>query len=555
MYTDSSMAMKSASQQDLQAQRTRVESLSREKLSPEEEKAKMRSACEGFEAVFIQQMWDQMRATLPKEGLLQSKEEEQWQSMYSQELGKSMASSGGIGLADMMMEQLTRNRDDLGVVSRNTPPRRNGLEIAPAPLLPATSSNAPAQTASASQAAPAPGVQPAGTSPNSAAMSIYEGEAVQPHGDMPDADGNLTGTPAAEQKGAGFDPAEQRATATESTPPNVRQTLDELTSQLLAQGQEVPGLNSPVNDANAPIVTKVTYTSNLPAGQRSGLDPAMLAELHQQNVQKNLAQNAVPPNQKPANPSQPVAAPAFAESLNPVPNRPAAPIAPATKPGVPAPGEDILAGIVTRFNPEASSPRNEILLASLNSSAPASTGLTGIQAQAGGPALRSPENVGHNVALGDPAPGLTEINAPVQGRISSGFGWRHDPLNGQRSWHAGVDIQAQPGESVQASRAGVVSFAGQHPELGNLVVVEHGDGLRTLYGHNAHLSVQVGDPVSQGMELAEAGSSGRAAGTHVHFEVRRDDLALNPEPLLRQPFLQANSLQPAQSKPTGVSHV
>ena len=80
----------------------------------------------------------------------------------------------------------------------------------------------------------------------------------------------------------------------------------------------------------------------------------------------------------------------------------------------------------------------------------------------------------------------------------------------------------------------MVSFAGEHPELGNLVVVEHGDGLRTFYGHNRSIEVRAGQTVSTGTELARAGASGRASGTHVHFEVRRGDLALNPEPLIRQ---------------------
>ena len=122
----------------------------------------------------------------------------------------------------------------------------------------------------------------------------------------------------------------------------------------------------------------------------------------------------------------------------------------------------------------------------------------------------------------------------MSGDISSGFGWRADPFTGRRSWHAGVDIKAEPGEAVRAARGGVVSFAGEHPELGNLVVVEHGDGLRTFYGHNRSIEVRAGQTVSTGTELARAGASGRASGTHVHFEVRRGDLALNPEPLIRQ---------------------
>jgi murein DD-endopeptidase MepM/ murein hydrolase activator NlpD len=108
-----------------------------------------------------------------------------------------------------------------------------------------------------------------------------------------------------------------------------------------------------------------------------------------------------------------------------------------------------------------------------------------------------------------------------------------DPLTGRRAWHAGVDIKAQPGESVLAARDGVVSFAGRHPELGNLIIVDHGEGLRSFYGHNQTMRVSAGQQVGAGTEIAQAGASGRAAGPHVHFEVRRGELAINPEPLLR----------------------
>ena len=143
-----------------------------------------------------------------------------------------------------------------------------------------------------------------------------------------------------------------------------------------------------------------------------------------------------------------------------------------------------------------------------------------------------------SVALGNPAPPRGSLAAPVTGDISSGFGWRLDPLTGRRAWHAGVDIKAEPGESVRAARSGVVTFAGEHAELGILVVLDHGDGLRTFYGHNQELDVKPGQRVDTGTELAKAGASGRAAGPHLHFEVRRGDLALNPEPLLRQRDIQ-----------------
>ena len=144
------LAVNTAAQQDIAARRREMEALSKS-ADPEAQRAKLRDACEGFEAIFLQKMWEQMRATLPKDGLMHSKEEEMWQSMYDQELGKSMAASGGIGLADMMMRQLDRNDGAISDATRQSTMRRPVLEVPPAPLLPPSPApeNTPAGTASA----------------------------------------------------------------------------------------------------------------------------------------------------------------------------------------------------------------------------------------------------------------------------------------------------------------------------------------------------------------------------------------------------------------------
>ena len=97
------------SRRELQARLAGLGDLNGKKLTPEAKAKKLREACEGFESVFIQKMWQEMRNTLPKNGLLQGRDERFWQDMYDQELAKSMTSAGGIGLADMMYEQLSRN--------------------------------------------------------------------------------------------------------------------------------------------------------------------------------------------------------------------------------------------------------------------------------------------------------------------------------------------------------------------------------------------------------------------------------------------------------------
>lgn len=123
------------SRRELQARLSGLGDLNGNKLSPEAKAKKLREACEGFESVFIQKMWQEMRNTLPKNGLLQSRDERFWQDMYDQELAKSMTSAGGIGLADMMYEQLSRN---LVSASRSTVGQGqiSAFRPASAPLLP-----------------------------------------------------------------------------------------------------------------------------------------------------------------------------------------------------------------------------------------------------------------------------------------------------------------------------------------------------------------------------------------------------------------------------------
>ena len=138
MMTD--MAMQSARHSNLDTEKSRLNALSNSQDQALKEK-ELRKAAEGFEAIFIQKMWDEMRSSLPKNGMHYSKEEEYWQSMYSQELGKSMASAGGIGLADMMVEQLTRpaGTPQTGALSRIR------MAVKPAPLLPEENAKPAAQ--------------------------------------------------------------------------------------------------------------------------------------------------------------------------------------------------------------------------------------------------------------------------------------------------------------------------------------------------------------------------------------------------------------------------
>ena len=125
---------------------------------------------------------------------------------------------------------------------------------------------------------------------------------------------------------------------------------------------------------------------------------------------------------------------------------------------------------------------------------------------------------------------------PVEGGwYSSNFGWRIDPFNGVRAFHEGMDFMAESGTQALAAAGGVVVFADFHAQYGNMVEIDHGNGLMTRYAHLAKRLVKVGDVVLSGGIIGQVGSTGRATGPHLHFEVRQNGAPLNPVRFLRLP--------------------
>jgi murein DD-endopeptidase MepM/ murein hydrolase activator NlpD len=123
---------------------------------------------------------------------------------------------------------------------------------------------------------------------------------------------------------------------------------------------------------------------------------------------------------------------------------------------------------------------------------------------------------------------------PVEGGwYSSNYGWRIDPFTGQRAFHEGIDVMAEVGTPIYAAAGGVVIFAGKHPQYGNMVEIDHGNGLVTRYAHASKLLVKVGDLVVRGVQIAKVGKTGRATGAHLHFEVRQNGRSVNPKRFLR----------------------
>lgn len=117
---------------------------------------------------------------------------------------------------------------------------------------------------------------------------------------------------------------------------------------------------------------------------------------------------------------------------------------------------------------------------------------------------------------------------PIYGEITSEFGWRTHPIFGTQKYHSGLDIAGDYGLPVVAADGGVVIHAGWISGYGNAVIIDHGGGLSSLYGHNDSLAVFEGQAVSQGQLIAYCGSTGYSTGPHVHFEVRENGSPVSP---------------------------
>lgn len=567
---DPSLAMGANAGNEAAMRSQTIQNLAKGTQDDEQKRKKLRDACEGFEAVFIQQMWQQMRATLPKDGLMSSKEEEFWQGMYDQELGKSMASAGGIGLADMMMEQLDRNNQTLSDAGRTGSIRRMPMDVTPAPLLPAVPPKEGIEdgTAAILHADKQQAQQGQAQTGLSAGSGLYDGEAagvahVEELAPAEEAASsgtpNLPGNPAQpngqmHQQAQVENPVESSGTnaVAEENSPLLRQTLDELASQVAQrepQQSQNAGQTQAAAQAAAPVVTRTTYTTNLPPSERQ-LSPTQTSTSGSRASQRANQMPLtgamegpgplLPPQGQPAASAAPfyedASAVAMPQSQTNTASAPAYSQAglqvqatQTQKPGWPTPEKDILSGIRASYVPRSQKESVSMYAgASLNQQ-------THVPTHAGGPRRASTPVVANPTAYGaNPAPEQGSLASPLNGSVGSGFGWRLDPFTGQRAWHEGVDIKATEGQSVQAAKGGTVIFAGYDPELGNTVILEHGNDLRTIYGHNKELTVAVGQKIEQGTEIALAGSSGRAAGTHLHFEIRRGELSINPEPYISQ---------------------
>ena len=136
--------------------------------------------------------------------------------------------------------------------------------------------------------------------------------------------------------------------------------------------------------------------------------------------------------------------------------------------------------------------------------------------------------VARREALADATPSIW----PVYGWLSASYGYRRDPFTGQRAFHSALDISTRKGQPVHATAAGRVSSASRSGNYGKLVIIEHGFRLTTRYGHLQKFAVRSGDTVRRGDVVGYVGETGRATGTHVHYEVWADGRPMNPMQLL-----------------------
>jgi murein DD-endopeptidase MepM/ murein hydrolase activator NlpD len=115
------------------------------------------------------------------------------------------------------------------------------------------------------------------------------------------------------------------------------------------------------------------------------------------------------------------------------------------------------------------------------------------------------------------------------GKINNEFGFRRNPFGGRSyEFHAGMDIDGERGDQVSAPGGGVVIKAGWQGGYGNMIEIDHGNGITTRYGHLSRIDVEIGETVTRGMLIGFIGTTGRSTGPHLHYELRLNDKSINP---------------------------
>ena len=153
-------------------------------------------------------------------------------------------------------------------------------------------------------------------------------------------------------------------------------------------------------------------------------------------------------------------------------------------------------------------------------------------ANSGGPYIPSSDSLQENLLLrADKNLDIlrrTPLGRPLAGPISSPFGYREDPINGEKGFHSGVDMQAKRGEKVKATADGTVLQASSNGDYGRFVEISHGNGFTTSFAHLQEYKVKKGDKVKRGQVIGMVGSTGRSTGVHLHYELCQNGNPINP---------------------------
>ena len=481
---DPALALQEATSSDLARRKMDMDALRKRLGDSSTKQEKLRESCEGFEAIFLQKMWEQMRKTVPKEGYLHSKDEEMYQSLFDIELCKKMAGAGGIGLADMLYTQLSQQLENTGRTT--TPGRyRNPLNVPPSDNL------SPHQPAS-----------PAAPAPVADNKKLTAAELYSP---LPQEDaepGDAGQAPVAEAPVAGALEGALKDLKTELGLPKEDEkgaaAAQWATTRAVMTGTEASG--SPEAAAQ-------------PAGQPSAADPFAARD----GSPAARADGPTPPMPDAARMAagQPQAGPAFADRI-----------------GVEQ------AGIESAAQAGTASKKVDPSLLSWQGNGPVS-----IKERPSSAFGRNRKQVKNNDGKKEgegAARGMAPQESlwPLEGQVTSRFGWEDD-ATGKRRWNAGITIAAPAGSPVRAVLAGRVVYAGPREGYGNTVVLEHKEGFRTYYSNLQSTTLKVGDKIKHGADFAKIATQPSPSpdgenSAFLHFEMKKGEMALNPESAIRR---------------------
>ena len=490
---DPALALQEATSSDLARRKMDMDALRKRLGDSSTKQEKLRESCEGFEAIFLQKMWEQMRKTVPKEGYLHSKDEEMYQSLFDIELCKKMAGAGGIGLADMLYTQLSQQLENTGRTT--TPGRyRDPLNVPPSGSL------SPHQPAS--PVAPAPVADNKKLTPAELYSPLPENDA-EP--------GDAGRKPVAEAPVAGA----------------LEGALKDLKSELGLPKEDGKGAAASQWAATRAVMTG-TEASGLPAtaartaGQSSAASPFAAQD-------GSPAAHADGPHTPPVPDAAQTAARTAARTA--AGQSQAGPAA-ADRTGVEQ------AGIEPAAQAGTASKKVDPSLLSWQGNGPVS-----VKEKPSSAFGRNRKQV-KNSDGGKEAEGASRGMAPqeslwpLEGQITSRFGWEDD-ATGKRRWNAGITIAAPADSPVRAVLAGRVVYAGPREGYGNTVVLEHKDGFRSYYSNLQSTTLKIGDKIKHGANFAKiaiqpSSSPDGENSAFLHFEMKKGEMALNPESAIRR---------------------